>query len=139
MKKILFLFLSINITTFFACKDDEVTTTDYEYHAHIEAPDNTEKKIGDELDIHINFESHAGLPVHHINITIKNKATGDVVYNKPTEAHVHDTSGEYLYEDHFHLEAANGVVAGTYVLTAKVWGEKDGEGEESESIEFVVK
>lgn len=62
-----------------------------------------------------------------------------MVYNKPTEAHVHDTSGEYLYEDHFHLETANGVAAGTYVLTAKVWGENDGEGEVSESVEFVVK
>ena len=139
MNKILFLFLSITITTFFACKDDEVITTDYEYHAHIEAPDSAQKSIGDELDIHVNFESHTGLPVHHINVTIKNKETGVVVYNKPTEAHVHNTNGEHLYEDHFHLDAANAVVAGTYVLTAKVWGEKDGEGEVSESVEFVVK
>ena len=138
------LFKYIFITAFFsvviaACKKDEVVTTTYEYHAHIESPDNALKHLGDSLHIHVNFESHTGETIHHINVKISNKATGAVIYNKPSEAHVHAQSGEYTYEDVIVMNTANGFVVNTnYILEAKVWAETDGEQEESETVEFHV-
>ena len=59
--------------------------------------------------------------------------------NKPADAHVHATSGEYTYEDDFVLSEANGFTAHTdWVLEAKVWGDTDGEDEEVSTVEFHV-
>lgn len=138
MKHLFILMITLGVMTVFACKDDEPTSI-YEYHAHIHQPDSTDRIVGDTLPIEVEFESHTGETIHHINVRIYNKSTLTEVYNKPTEAHVHDTSGAYTYEDQFVLSAANGVSAGTWVLVATVWGDQDGEEEESEEVEFQVK
>lgn len=132
MKKLLFLSLLASLFVFNACKDDDDTTNDPEYHITIESPDTTEKAVGDELDIHVHFSEHNGETVHHINVRIYEKDSGTEIYNKPTEAHVHAT-GEYNFEDKLTL-----TTAGHYVLEAKVWGHDDGLAEVTESIEFHV-
>ncbi len=126
---------------FFSCgSDDDSTeeTVDYDYHAHINAPTIDNKKVSDTMHIHVTFESHAGEPVHHVNVRVYNKEDNTEVYNQPTEAHVHETSGEYEYHDNLILSNDNGVTGHTdWILEAKVWG-KDGAGEVMETVEFHV-
>jgi hypothetical protein len=137
--KYYFLFFSTLFATFlFSCKDDDDDTLIYEYHAHIHHPDTLARNIGDTLEIEVEFESHTGQPVHHINVRIFRKSDNTVVYNKPDEAHIHETSGAYTYEDHFVLSAANGLTAGDWILEATVWGESDGQEETSEQVEFHI-
>ena len=132
MKKFLFLTLLTAVFAFNACKDDDTTTDEPDYHAHIESPDTSDKLVGDMLHIHVNFEDHNGGTVHHINVRIYNKDTNVEIYNKPTSAHVH-AEGEYLFEDEIEL-----TTAGHWVLEAKVWGHDDGVAEVVESVEFHV-
>jgi hypothetical protein len=131
--QIKYFILAISIMLIYSCKK-EVEGSDYEYHAHIESPNNSNKKVGDVLDININFESHAGLPVHHINVKVYNKDTKEEIYNMPTEDHIHATSGKHNHKGKVTLSKA-----GTYILEAKVWGEEDGKGEVIEKVEFIVK
>ena len=139
MKKYIFLLTTISLIAFIACShddDDDGQAIVYDYHAHIQHPESTDYQLGDTLEIEVEFESHTGQPVHHINIQIYNKADHTVVYNEPAEAHVHDISGEYKYEDEFILSAANGLTEGDWVLEATVWGEEEGSEEISEQVEF---
>ena len=75
MKHIFYFLFATTVLTFIACKDDDPATSIYEYHAHIHSPDAADKHIGDTLAIEVEFESHTGEPVHHINVRIFNKAT----------------------------------------------------------------
>ena len=125
-----------------SCDDDEnePETIDYDYHAHINSPSTDDKNVGDTIHIHVDFESHAGETVHHINVKIYNKADStQVVYNEPGDAHVHAEEGEYGYHDDFPLTADKGISAHSdWIMEAKVWGHEAGEGEVVESIEFHV-
>lgn len=134
----LMLLLSISLLTVFACKEKEDHHMDgeTEYHAHIHAPDATDKRVGDNLHIEVTFEDHAGGTVHHVEVKIFDKATNTVLYQKPDEAHVHETDGEYEFEDDFSL---SGVTPNsTLVLEARVWGHNGTEGEVKERVEFRV-
>jgi len=136
MKHSLLILSALFTLSFYACDDDEGDASIYEYHAHIHHPDTTSRTIGDTLEIEIEFESHTGQPVHHINVMIFNKVDKAVVYNKPDDAHVDESSGVYAFEDLFILSSANGLTAGDWVLEAKVWGETDGKEETSTFVEF---
>ena len=134
------LFFSVISTALYAsaCKKTD-DTVDYQYHAHINAPTADDKHVGDTMHIHVDFESHSMETIHHVNIRIYNKADLTEVYNMPTEAHVHATSGSYAFHDDFILSNANGVTAHTdWVLEAKVWGHEDGLQEETATVEFHV-
>lgn len=138
MKYFLILIATINLVLF-ACSDDD-TKLIYDYHAHIEQPVKTSFQLNDSFNIQINFESHTGETVHHINVRIINKSTGVEVYNKPSNEHVDDPSGSYEFTDAFLLSAANGFSTNsTYVLEAKVWGHEDGIEEEISKFEFSIK
>ncbi|MBK8503097.1 MAG: hypothetical protein IPL46_13315 [Saprospiraceae bacterium] len=128
------------ILSMLSCKKDEAEVGDiYEYHAHIMSPNSDHKHLGDELPIVIDFESHTGQPVHHINVSIYRKSDGSTMYSKPEEAHIHETSGEYTFMDSLLLDASNGItVNNVYVLEAKVWGHEDGVEEEISTVEFQV-
>ncbi len=127
------------IITFSSCSDDDPQTTDFSYHAHIHEPTTADKHVGDVLAIEIEYESHTGEPVHHINVKIYSVADGTVVYDKPDEAHVHATDGTYVYEDDFVLSYANGVTEHTdWILEARVWGDGKGLGEVVENVQFHV-
>lgn len=138
MKQNLF-FISICTFLMVSCSDKHDDSV-YEYHAHIESPaNNATKKINDTLQITVDFESHTGQTVHHINIQIKNKSNSTVLFNEPLSAHVHETDGMYTFQQNLILSVANGFTANSsYTLTAKVWGEQDGEEEEVETIEFKI-
>jgi hypothetical protein len=57
----------------------------------------------------------------------------------PVDEKVNATSGTFEWNDTFVLSVENGVTANTdLVLEAKVWGEKEGEGEEIETVQFHV-
>ena len=125
-----------------ACNDDEQPVVEdiFEYHAHIHSPNLDNKHKGDTIHIEVNFESHTGMPVHHIGVRIYNKADNSIVaYDQPSEHHVHAISGEYLYEDDLILSDDNGFnMHGDWIMEAKVWGHEAGLGEEIETIEFHV-
>jgi hypothetical protein len=140
MKQFIFYLFITSLLVFTSCsKDENPVAIDYSYHAHVHSPDSTDKNLNDTLHIHVEFESHTGETVHHINIQISNKANATVVYNKPDDPHVDEASGLYDFEDDLVLSAANGFTAGTdWILKATVWGDQDGDGEVSETVEFHV-
>ncbi len=142
MKRIIYflplIFCSIIFTS--CNKDDETSQAiDYEYHVHIHSPSNSVMHLSETMEIEIEFESHNGESVHHINVRIFDKTNNVEVYNKPQDAHVNEEKGVLEFKDEFVLSEANNVFANTVLLLeAKVWGAQDGEGEELESLEFEV-
>jgi len=146
MKKLLCL-LAVTAIFFTACRDDDNGhnhdhDTDYDYHAHIMSPTDADTKaLDDILHIHVNFESHTGEPVHHINVRIYSEADSVEVYSEPSgdEQHIHDTSGAHTFEADVTLSEANGFAAATdYVLEAKVWPHDGEEGEVISTVEFGI-
>ncbi len=110
-----------------SCSDDHGHSGDYEYHAHIISPNDSLYKLNDSVQIDVNFESHTGLTVHHVNIRIYNKSTGGEVYNQPSLAHVHATTGQYIFRDSIILTPAQGFLSGSnWILEARVWADVDG-------------
>ncbi len=140
MKKILlFSVLFSGVLFFYSCKDDDDSNVDYEYHAHVHSPNTDNKYLGDTLNLDIAFESHSGLTVHHVNVRIYRKSDKVVIYSMPVDENINATSGTFEWNDTFVLSVENGVTANTdLVLEAKVWGEKEGEGEEIETVQFHV-
>ena len=131
-----FLFASLYLIS---CDKDDNPVVSYDYHAHIAQPSSSDKNLGDVLPIEVEFESHSGEAVEHVNIRIFNKANPSlVVYDKPTDAHVPGGGADYTYQDQFTLSTANGVTSGDWILEAKVWGEEDGQDEVVERFEFHV-
>lgn len=125
-------------------KDEEPETINFDYHAHINSPSTDDKNLNDSVHIHVDFESHTGETVHHVNVKIYNKVDPtQIAYNGPSDAHVHDEDGVYDYHDDFALTVDEGISAHSdWILEATVWGpvDEDGvrEGEVVESIEFHV-
>ncbi len=135
------LLLALSVFAFTSCNKDDDDTEDskFEYHAHIHSPNTDDKHVGDTIHINVELESHSGEPVHHANIRIFNKADNTEVYNKPDEAHVHETDGKFEYEDDFILSNDNGVLEHTdWYLVAKVWGDSPGLEEVVDTIAFHV-
>lgn len=118
-----------------SCKNDH-DDPEYDYHAHIHSPTSDAKNVGDVLHIEVEFESHTGETVHHVNVRIYNKADNTEIYNKPDDPHVHETSGTYEYTDDFTLSGISGNT--DWVLEASVWGHEDNEEKVTESVEFHV-
>jgi hypothetical protein len=139
MKNLFFPFLILaTVLLVFSCGNHD-HSTDYEYHVHILSPNADDKNVDETLNIEVEFESLSGETVHHIQVRIYNKATNAEIYKKPSDAHIHEESGMYTFEDTFVLSAANGVSANTdWVLEASVWGHEDGEGGVMEMVEFHV-
>ncbi len=140
MKNILLYLLAASFVFFASCKDDESDDPiDFDYHAHIHLPNTDDKQIGDLLEIEVDFESHTGETVHHIKVRIYNKVDNTEIYNKPSDAHIHEEDGDYTFSDTFELSNANGVEADTdWVLEAKVWGHEAGVAEDISTVEFHV-
>lgn len=144
MKKFFYLFLLAGFVGFTACeKDDdhdhEETEETHEYHAHINSPTTDDKKVDDMVHLHIDFEDHNEGTVHHVNVKIYKKDDPTVIiYDGPSEAHVH-ADKKYEHHDDIMLDAATGVDGHTdWILEAKVWGHEAGVAEVTETIEFHV-
>ena len=140
MKKFKFLILLFTISMFIACGDDDSQDIQFDYHVHIHAPNTDDKHVNDDMEIDIEFESHSGETVHHVKVIIYKKDDNtNIVYSGPSEAHVHEESGKYTFEDNLTLSEANGFSEHTdWVLEAKVWGHEAGVEEMVETVEFHV-
>ena len=120
-----------------ACEDDTEPII-YDYHAHIAQPSSADKTMGDVLFIQVEFESHTGEAVEHINIRIRDKANTVIVYDEPADAHIDGDFADFEYSDQFMLTAANGISPGEWVLEATVWGMDEGQDQVTETVEFTV-
>ena len=138
MNKALFHLLVFGLLTLAACKDDDDDVVSYDYHSHIIQPSGADKNIGETLFIHVEFESHTGENVEHINVRIRNKANTVEVYNKPADPHLSGGVSVFEFQDQIVLSAANGFSAGDWVITATVWGEDEGQDLETETLEFHI-
>ena len=141
MKKLLlFALLAVMCVFNSSCKDHDDDHNDdaaVEYHAHIMSPDATDKNVGDDIHIHVNFEEPDGATIHHVNVKIYNKDDNSIViFDEPSEAHVH---ADGTYEVHGDVTLDGDVLAHTdWVMEAKAWGHEAGEGEVMETVEFHV-
>lgn len=144
MKKFFYLFLLAGFVGFVACDkddhehDDEMDTP--EYHAHINSPNEDDKHVGDTIHIHVDFEEHDGMTVHHVNVKIYNEKDPTIIaFDGPTDAHVHEESGKYELHADLVLDGGANVMEHTdWILEAKVWGHEDGAAEVTEMIKFHV-
>ena len=100
MKNLIFYSLLLLSLGFLSCdKDEDDDPIVYDYHAHILQPSTSDKNIDDVLFIEVEFESHTGENVEHIEITIRNKATSAIVYKEPDNPHVVGDQDNFLYQD----------------------------------------
>jgi len=142
MKRI-FFFLALLATTsaFVSCdKDDDDHMDDPQYSITFNGPITEDKKVNDEMHVHIDFISGNNMTIHHVNVKIYNKEDNTIeIFNGPASAHVHEESGKYELHTDLNLTGANGVVAHTdWVVEAKVWGHEAGAAEVTEMVEFHV-
>ena len=136
MKKLFFLPFILGLFIFAACGDDDSSSdTTPEYHIHINSPNTDEKHVGDEITVDVVAEDHNGGTVHHVKIRIYNKATGEEIYNKPDDAHVHETDGKFEHTENITLNVAEHT---DWIVEAKVWGHEAGTHEVMETVEFHV-
>ena len=136
MKNFIFLTLLLGLFSFTSCKDDDGPHSAYDYGVHIHSPNTDDKHVGDSLHIEIEFHEHDAGIVHHANVKLYNKATGNVIFSGPNPAHVH-TEDTYTFKHSLILDAANQVEGHTdWILVGSVWGENDGESIQKDSIEF---
>ena len=136
MKQILFFVLLTGCSFLVSCSDNDDPIL-YEYHSHIMQPSGADKHIGDVLFIDVEFESHTGEDVEHINIKIRDKANTVVVYDKPDDPHIGGVS-DYEFQDQFVLSAANGITPGDWIIVATVWGIDESPQQVIEEVEFRV-
>jgi len=137
MKNCLLFLLIMSATYCLSCKDDGDVVS-YDYHAHIMHPSSANKNMGDILPIQVEFESHAGEAVEHINIRIFNKTNLTEVYSEPSDPHLNGGDPVFMFEDQVQLTAANGFSAGDWIIEATVWGHDDGQDQVTEKVEFHV-
>ncbi len=137
MKTFSLFTMPLSLLFVLSCKDDSSPVA-YDYHAHIMQPSSADKSIGYVLIIEIEFESHTGEAVEHINVRIFNKVTNTIVYDQPTDPHVGNESDSYFFEDQVNLSTANGFSAGDWVLETKVWGAEHEQDQVTERVEFHI-
>ena len=141
MKK--FFFLSVlfcGLAIFSSCDKDDDGDDGHsddvpEYSIMIMQPSVVDKLVGDTMHIHVEFSEAHMTTVHHANVRIYNKTDNTEVYSGPSEAHVHEETGEYSYHDDFILDVDPDT---DWILEAKVWGHEAGVAEVSTSAEFHV-
>lgn len=145
MKKLI-LSLFVLTLVFSNCKKDDDNndehhmTTDLDYTAKIMSPNNDPKQLDGSIHIHAIVESATKQTVHHAKIKIYNKADNTIIaYEKPDEAHVHQTDGKYELHDDLDLSTANKFTSNSdWIIEVKAWGHEAGEGEIMKKTEFHI-
>ena len=139
------LFLLFGLFVVMSCGDDDVMEDDDVmatpiYKATIMSPDDTDKKVGDMIHIHVNFDEENMSTIHHVNVRIYQKGDESIeIFNGPDEAHVHVDAGHYELHADVNLDAAAGVMGHTdWIIEAKIWGHEAGSAEVIETREFHV-
>lgn len=138
MNKLLILSLSILSILFFnACDKDKDSNMDYGYQARIMSPNADDKKVGDQIHLHVEFESTTGETVHNVDVRIYNEADhSNVLYDFPSDSHVHATEGSYEIHQDIDLVELNGVKGHTdWIVEAKVWAHDDDDDEHNHDDE----
>ena len=144
MKILKYAFLLTNAMAYIGCDDDDgeddTMNTAPEYSVSIMSPSTDDKNLNDAIHIHVNFDEANATTVHHTNVQIVQKGNEDlVIFDGPSEAHVHEESGHYELHADVVLDGTTGVQEHTdWILRAKVWGHEDGLSEVIEEIEFHV-
>jgi hypothetical protein len=137
MKFPLIFLLVMSSLSFWSCDKDDNDPLTYDYHSHIQQPSSADKQMGETLFIQVEFESHTGEDVEHINVRIFKADNSVEAYNKPADPHIGGVS-VYEYQDQIALTTANGFSAGDWVIEARVWGHDEGQDEEMERVEFHI-
>jgi len=148
MKNFLFFLLAFGMFAFASCGDDEADdghmhgdeATDYHVHFITPAEDgSTEAMQGQTLAMEIEVEDHKGGTVHHVKVKITKKDDASVVlYEGPSDAHVHDESGAYVFKHDLILDANDVEGHSDWNVEVKAWGHEAGEGEVTSSTTFHV-
>ncbi len=135
MRIFIFLIVGLLLFTIYSCNDIEPTGNELPiYSISIHSPSLDSLPFNESFLIHIDFDEENELTIHHINVQITTES-GDVLYNEPSVAHIHEDSGHYEYHDDF----VPNVPPGTQLkLSAKVWGHKEGIAEVMESKMFIA-
>jgi len=105
-----------------------------EYTATIMSPSAENLASGESFHIHVNFDEASDLTIHHVNVQITTDA-GEVLYDMPTTAHVHEDSGHHEHHDDFTPDVPTGT---RLTITAKVWGHESGISEETSTHSFLI-
>ena len=135
MKNLLFVLLMGAMIGFSACGDDE-TPTAPDYVINIVSPTTDDKNVNDDITLNVNVTDSNGGTVHHVNVRIYNKADNtDVLYNGPSEAHVHEEDGDFTLTDNIRLEVD---AHSDWIMEVKAWGHEAGAAEKVQSLEFHV-
>ena len=138
------IILASSLSTLFlanACKNDSTPAEPAGPHYHIDilSPDASDKHAGDNLHIKVDFSEESNGVVHHINVKIYSAVdAANVIYDLPTEPHIHETSGFYTFEQFFPLDSAIVAPNSDWILKASVWGHDEGIAEVADSIGFHV-
>jgi len=137
--KLKYLFLSLLVAfTIISCDKDgdghEEGDGFPEYTVAIMSPSADNLASGESFHIHVNFDEASDLTIHHVNVQITTE-TGEVLYDMPTTAHVHEDSGHHEHHDDFTPDVPEGTILR---LTAKVWGHESGISEESSMHTFTI-
>ncbi len=111
-----------------------------QYSISIMSPTTADKKVNDDVHIHVNFDETEMMTIHHVNVQIYQKGNEDnVIFNGPSEAHVHNEEGHFELHHDIKLDSITGVEGHTdWIVKAKVWGHEDSAAEVIEEIEFHV-
>lgn len=137
MNRLIFVLIcGFSICFMNSCKED--ASEKFDYHIHVHKPDAEDKKMGESMHIHVDFESKTEETVHNVNVRIFDKETNEEVYNAPSDSHVHGES-KHEHHDDFELSATNKIAGhSNYILEAKVWAHDAGEAEVIKTVEFHV-
>lgn len=118
---------------------DNLGVSEFDYRININAPTQGIHILQDSMLLYIDFISDKNAVVHHVNVRIYNKSTGEEIYNAPEEAHVHESSGLFSWRDDLFLSEENGLSPdNVYVVEAKVWGHSAGLEEVVSLIEINI-
>jgi len=120
--------------------EDESMSTAPVYSIAIMSPTTDDKNVNDDVHVHVNFDEAAMGTVHHANVKIYEKGNeGNIIFDGPSEAHVHEESGHFELHADIKLDSITGVEAHSdWIVKAKVWGHEAGAAEVEEEIEFRV-
>ena len=141
------LLVTITAIAFFsnACKKDTENNPDHNhgsssvYHIHRHLPMTSSEMFGTTDQIKIDFESHNGSAVHHVNVSLYRKSDDSLIFSEPRDAHVMEKSGKYQYSKTIHFIANEGFAPHTdYKLVSKVWGHTALESIATDTFQFHV-
>ncbi len=136
MKNLIGLFFILVLCSISACNDDDESSEQgVVYTIDIKSPSEQAKHVGDTIHLHVNFDEINADVIHHVNISIKSSDGNSVLYNLPSDAHVHVSGGHHEHHDNVVLAVNEHT---DWIMEAKVWGHEAGLGEVTKSIMFHV-